>query len=313
MKLKLIPILLFAAGATLAVRAAEPQKLTVAVYDFADADKGSGNYGGKVTALVTADLTEATNLVLLERAELNKALKEQAFGISGLVSADAAAKIGDITGAKVLVAGEVIKSGDNLIIVADIIGTETGRLFAEKVQGSPDHLADLTADLSAKIAKSISAQAPNLVAARVESPTDNLQRAIKNLHGKNRPSVSIKIFYTTNGSHGRSAQAENELGRDLMAAGFTVVDENSERKPDFEITGVEDMRSGVRSGALYTFRCNIELKVSDRRTGDIITLEHQESSAADSTRPAADHAAQVQAAEQLTEKIMPLLAQWNSK
>ena len=39
-----------------------------------------------VTTLVTADLTTETNLVLLERAELTKALNEQAFGVSGLVS-----------------------------------------------------------------------------------------------------------------------------------------------------------------------------------------------------------------------------------
>jgi TolB-like protein len=310
MRIKFITLLASMMVAAFASARAE-SPLTVAVYDFTDAEKGAGNYGGKVTALVTADLTEATNLVMLERAELNKALQEQAFGVSGLVSADAAAKIGDLTGAKVLVAGQVIKSGENLIIIADIIGTETGRLFAEKVQGRADALADLTADLSGKIAREISEQASNLVALPVALSSDNLQRAIKNLPGTNRPSVSIKILYTTTATHGRSAQAENELGRDLMAAGFTIVEESSNRKPDVDITGAEDMRAGVKRGVLFSFRCNVELKVTDRRTGEIITMEHQESSASDTTKSSADHAAQTFAAEQLAEKIMPPLSQWN--
>src|SRR5262249_23167758 len=95
--------------------------LTVAVYDFTDTDKKAGAMGAKVTALVTADLAADTNFVMLERAELNKALSEQAFGVSGMVSSDAAAKIGQITGAKVLVAGQVIKTdGNHLVVVANI-------------------------------------------------------------------------------------------------------------------------------------------------------------------------------------------------
>jgi TolB-like protein len=303
-------------------------QLTVAVYDFtatSEMDLGqrvtnwnaslwnarretTRDIGPNVTALITANLAMETNLVLVERAELNKALSEQAFGVSGLVSADAAAKIGAITGAKILVAGQVIKTGNNVIIVADIIGTETGRLFADKVQGTADNVADLTTDLSGKIARTISAQATNLIAPPIISLSDSLNRAIKNLAGTNRPSVSIKIFYSTNLARGHSTPTETELGMDLLKAGFPVVDDNSDRKPDIEITGVEDMRAGGRIGALYSFRCNVELKVQDRRTGNILTLEHQESSASDANRSSADHSAQVQAAEQLAEKIMPVLA-----
>src|ERR1035437_4042653 len=155
MKQNLI-ILLLAMLALISSAADKPQSaLTVAVYDFkGDADTAS--FGGKVTTLVTANLTTETNLVLVERAELTAALSEQAFGISGMVSSDAAAKIGQITGAKVLVAGQVIKTGDNhLAIVANIIGTETGRLFADKVEGAADSLSDLTSDLSRKIAQTI--------------------------------------------------------------------------------------------------------------------------------------------------------------
>src|SRR5690242_11132151 len=138
---------------------AHAMPLTVAVYDFKGDGEAAG-YGNNATTLVTADLTTETNLVLVERSELNKALSEQAFGASGMVSSDAAAKVGQITGAKVLVAGQVIKTGkDHLIIVANIIGTETGRLFADEVEGTADNFTSLTSDLSRKIAQTITSQA----------------------------------------------------------------------------------------------------------------------------------------------------------
>src|SRR5579871_4513036 len=90
---------------------------TAAVYDFKDADPREGRYAGKITTLVTADLTTQTNLVMLERGELNKALNEQAFGASGMVSADAASRIGQITGAKVLVSGQVIMTDQSHLVV----------------------------------------------------------------------------------------------------------------------------------------------------------------------------------------------------
>ena len=186
--------LLFLTGAV--AHAAPQSPLTVAVYDFrGDADGHMINgYANKVTTLVTADLTTETNLDMLERAELTKALNEQAFGISGMVSSDAAAKIGQITGAKVLVAGQVIKtSGDHLIIVANIIGTETGRLFADKVEGAADNLTQLTSDLSRKIAQTISDQTTNLVLLPQESTAARLNRIINNINGTNRPSISINI------------------------------------------------------------------------------------------------------------------------
>ena len=153
-----------------------------------------------MTALVTADLTTETNLVMVERAQLTKALKEQAFGISGMVSSDAAAKVGRITGAKVLVAGRVLKSGEenHLTIIANIIGTETGRLYATKVDGTSDGLDALTSDLSRKIAETISEQATNLIAPTLESNAERLERIVKSVTGTNRPTVSVMIHQPRN-------------------------------------------------------------------------------------------------------------------
>jgi len=308
MKIKISIVLTLLSLSVVLVQAAQPAVPTVAVYDF-KGDAGAASYGNNVTTLVTADLATETNLVLVERTQLMKALNEQAFDISGLVSSDAAAKIGQITGAKVLVTGEVMKTGDNhLIIVADIIGTETGRLFADKVEGAADNLSELTSDLSRKITQTINDHTTNLVAASQESGAERLDRIIKSINGTNRPSVSVDIhFFDRNGNIHQTTTAESELGTILLKAGFTVVDANSDRKPDFEITGTESS-SGLRQGRLYSWTDEMELKVQERRTGNIIAIEHEVGSASDDAWVAAVAAAQVNAVNAAAEKILPLLA-----
>jgi len=286
---------------------AAPPSLTVAVYDFkGDADTAS--FGSKVTTLVTANLTTETNLVLVERAELTKALNEQAFGISGMVSSDAAAKIGQITGAKVLVAGQVIKTGnDHLVIVANIIGTETGRLFADKVEGAADNLSELTSDLSRKIAQTISDQATNLVLMPQESNAARLDRVIKNISGTNRPTASISIIHV-NGKPWRETAVEGEMGAVLLKAGFTVVDENSDRKPDVQISGGGNVTARTHRGGLFASSYSLDVKIQERRSGSIIAFDHQESTATDAGQAAATTAAQIKTVDDLAERLLPLLA-----
>ena len=287
--------------------AADSPALSVAVYDFTGEAKAR-SYGSKVTALVTADLTTHTNLILLERADLNKALTEQAFGKSGMVSSDAAAKVGAITGAKVLVSGQVILLEKNhLVVVASIIGTETGRLFAAKVEGAATDLTRLTSDLSSQIAQTIALQTTNLIMEARESDAARLDRIVKGITGTNRPSVLLAIHYPR-GPAFLSAPANAEMGVILQKAGFTVLDANSDRKPDVEITGVINSSAGPSPGELFSNHAILELKVQERRTGNIITIDRQESIATDATRGGADWSAQMRAVDDIAERVLPLLA-----
>lgn len=315
-----------AALATSAVGHAAP--LTVAVYDFTASSETQvenkttrwnaslwnaqhareREIGPNITALITADLAAETNLILVERSQLNKALSEQAFGVSGMVNSDAAAKIGEITGAKVLVSGQVIKNGadNHLVVIADIIGTETGRLFADKVEGPADDLSKLTTDLSEKISQTISSQAGNLVAATVESHDQLVERIVKSVNGTNRPSVSVNIVLSDGKQH--SVTAEDEFGAILLKAGFAVLDANSDRKPDMEITGVVGVSAAPPHGEMFSYRAVIDLKIQERHSGNVIAFDHQEGTATDSTKASADHVCQINAVDGLAERVVPLLA-----
>jgi len=300
-----------AAFAVIASASEKPQPaLTVAVYDFSDADKSAVGFGSKVTTLVTVDLSTETNLVMLERSELTKALKEQAFNLSGMVSSDAAAKIGQVTGVKVLVSGQVMKTAaDHLVIVARIIGTESGRLFTAKVEGETNNVMALASDLSRKIAQTITEQTTNLVVVAQESSAERLDRILKGITGTNRPSVSVTITRSLHLNRKESsATAVGEFGAVLLKAGFPVVDGDSDRKPDIEITGTDDLTTGPRRGGLFSYRSIVEVKVQERRTGNIITFDREIGTATDATVTGAARMAQANAVDGLAERILPLLA-----
>lgn len=289
-------------------QAAEPASLTVTVYDFSATDGNLASLARNVTAFVTADLTVETNLIMLARADLSPALSEQAFGVSGLVNSEAAAKIGRLTGAKVLVTGQVLRTeGGRIAIVASVLGTQTGRLFAAQVQGPAEPPAGLISELSRKIAQTIWAQSTNLVARPAESRSVRLARILEGIKGKRRPAVSVNLLDASDSS-AQISTAEGELGALLLKAGFMVLDAKSDRKPDVEITGIKSI-STARHGDMYSCRVVVDLKAQERRSGVILALDRSESTATDSTVPGGVQAAQADAADQLAERILPILAE----
>src|ERR1700722_15885551 len=156
-------ILLTLAALSLAgvIAHAAPPPITVAVLDFDSPSKGSmiRQNIAMATALITADLSANPRFNLVERAALQKILGEEALGQSGNVNPDSAARIGQLTGAKVLVTGHFLLASQakdlnarGVVIIANIIGAETGRVFAEKVQGVRSNELALISDLSEKIA-----------------------------------------------------------------------------------------------------------------------------------------------------------------
>jgi len=300
-----IPFVLALLLAGVMARADAPP-ITVAVFDF---NSNAGAVLPKdVTALVTADLSAETNLVMVERAELDKALGEQALGLSGEINSDAAAKVGQLTGAKVLVAGRAIKAGDHMVIVANIIGTETSRLYAAKVEGSAADMPALVDKLSDKIAKTISDQYTNLIIV-TEPHEARIDRILKSVQGTNRPSVMISLAdHLAGGRLSTNQDVVTELGLLFQKAGFTVVDENSLMKPDVEITGSVKCDWGARQGALISCIAVVDIKVQERQSGDILALDRQQSEAMDIGKSNAGKAALLNAVDDLAERLLPLLA-----
>jgi hypothetical protein len=280
--------------------------LTVAIFDFESKFDAVSDLGPKVAALLNANLSADPQIITVERAELEKVLGEQELGLSGTVSPDTAAKVGHLTGAKVLVTGRVFKAEKELVIVAKIIGTETSRVYGELVKGpAAGSLTDLSGDLAKKIAATVSEKGDTLVA-KVESREDRIARIKKSVSGKTLPSVSVKIGERHFGQPVIDPAAETELSLILKECGFALQDDKSKEKADVEITGDAFSAYGMRKGNLISCKARVELK-AQKRSGDILCVDRQISVAVDIAEQTAAKTALQNAALELAERLLPKL------
>ena len=282
---------------------ASEQPFTVAIFDFESKDEAVRDLGPKVAALLNANLSAEPQIITVERAELEKVLGEQELGLSGTVSPDTAAKVGHLTGAKVLVTGRVFRADKDLILVAKIIGTETSRVYGEMVTGTAaSSITDLSAALAKKIAATVTQKGDTLVA-KVESREDRIAKIKKSLKPGKLPAVSVKIGERHFGQPVIDPTAETELGLILKECGFTLVDDKSPQKAEVEITGDAFSAYGLRKGNLISCKARVELK-AQRRTGEVLCVDRQTSVAVDIAEQTAAKTALQQAAAELAERLL---------
>jgi len=307
---KHIPFILALLLATGAIaRAASPNVLTVAVFDFESKDEAVRDLGPKVATLINANLSAEPQIITVERTELEKVLGEQELGLSGTVSPDSAAKIGQLTGAKVLVTGKVFKADGQTFIVAKVIGTETSRVYGELVQGGPSaSLADLSSGLAKKIAADVSEKGDALVA-KVETREERIARIRKALEGKKLPVVSVKISEQHFGRRVIDPAAQTELSVILQQCGFTLADSDSTNKAAVEITGDAFSAYGMQKGNLISCKSRIELKARDAASGNLLLVDRQTSVGVDVAEQTAAKTALENAADILAERLVPKLVQ----
>jgi len=295
--------MLFAALA----RAATPDVLTVAIFDFDSRDEAVNGLGPKVATMLNANLSADPDLITVEREELQKALGEQELGLSGTVSPDSAAKVGQLTGAKVLVTGRVFKVENQTMVVAKVIGTETGRVYGSMVQGAPTvSIIDLTSNLAVKVAAVIADKGDTLVA-KVPTLQERIDRIKKSIDGKSLPVVSVKISEQHYGPHIIDPAAETELNLILQQCGFKLADAGSTQKAEVEISGEAFSAYGMQKGNLTSCKSRIEIKVRDVATGNILAVDRQTSVGVDLAEQTAAKTALQNAADQLAERIIPKL------
>ncbi|HTV39604.1 MAG TPA: CsgG/HfaB family protein [Candidatus Sulfotelmatobacter sp.] len=303
-----LPVVLLAVALFAAIaRADSTNILTVAVLDFDSSDAPVQGLGDQVATLLSANLSAQPQIITVDRADLKKILSEQELGLSGTVAADSAAKVGQLTGAKVLVTGRVFETGDQMILVSKTIGTETSRVYGEIVSGPANApITDLSAQLAQKIAADVAAKGDTLVAA-VESREDRIAKMKKELGGQKLPSVSVKISEQHFGEYVIDPAAETELSVILQQCGFTIVDEASTNRPDIEITGEALTEYGMRKGNLVSCRARIEIKAREAASGAVLDVDRQTSVAVDLAEHIAAKTALQNGMDDLAERVVPKL------
>ena len=306
MKKTSLGILALLAGAIMQAAAAEV--LTVAVFDFESKDEAVRDLGPKIATMVSANLSANPDVITVERAELEKVLGEQELGLSGTVSPESAAKVGQLTGAKVLVTGRVFKVEGQTMIVAKVIGTETSRVFGSMVQGAPTvSIVDLSSNLAAKVSAIVAEKGETLIA-KVLSREERIAKMKKAVDGKKLPVVSVKISEQHYGPHIIDPAAETELSKILQDCGFKLAGAGSADKAEVEISGEAFSAFGMQKGNLISCKSRVEIKVRDVATGNVIVVDRQTSVGVDIAEQTAAKTALQNAASQVAERILPKLA-----
>ncbi|HUY35208.1 MAG TPA: CsgG/HfaB family protein [Pirellulales bacterium] len=280
-----------------------------AILAFQERGAGVKGYAAKVGDVLFATLGADDNLVLVEREELDKTISEQQLNVSGLVKADEAAQIGQLTGAKILITGSVTEVDMTIYLVAKLIGTETGRVLGVTVKGKIDEdLGPLVEKLGEQITAAVGKQSSKLVAKRVKIE-DRIAKLLKKLKDGEKPTVSINVSERHIGQPTIDPAAQTEISRFCQETGFTVIDsdEKTKRKADVLITGEGFSEMQGRVGNLASVKARVEIKAVDRKTGKVLATDRQTAIAVDLGEQVAGKTALQDAAAQIAERLLPKL------
>jgi len=291
-------------GLALGVRLAAQPVIPAAILPFNEMGDGVKGEGPKVGLLLFAELIAQPELYLVEREDLNKALQEQEINLSGLVNPAEAVRVGYLTGARILITGSLIESGNSRFLVAKVIGTETSRVLGASVRGTKDSSTEvLTTELAEKIVTLLEERSGELLP-EVVAPEDRIRNLTEALAGKELPTLSIRITEQHIGRQAVDPAAETEFQRYALDAGFTVLEPG--QGATLRLVGEAFSEFAVRRGNLISVKARVEIKILDENN-QVIAVDRQTRVAVDLSEHIAAKTALQEAGADLAERMLPRL------
>ncbi len=287
---------------------AQEEVYPAAILPFQERGAGVKDYGQKISDILFAKLVIRPELMLVERAELQKILEEHELNLSGAVTPGQATQVGQLTGAKILISGSVIEVDTTIYLVAKIIGTETSRILGASVEGkTAGDLGPLVDQLAVKVGDVIAKQSDKLVAKPMKH--EDRVAALKTQLGEaRRPLLGVRVSERHVGQATIDPAAQTELVLFARETGFEVVDPKvGGQKVDIAIEGEGFSEFALRRGNLVSVKARLEVKAIDRATDKVIAIDRQTAVVVDLTEQLAGKAALQEAAAQIATRLLPKL------
>lgn len=275
-----------------------------AVLSFQERGPGMEGQGKNVADIVFANLVMKPELILVDRDQLDKLLKEAELNLSGMVERDQANQIGQLVGAKLLITGSVFMVGNNTYVVARIIGTETSRMLGAKASGDKD-LDELAEDLSASIISLLDEKVTELMPA-AKSRDDYLADLKSTIGDKTLPVLHVSIKEEHVSRRAIDPAAETEMTLFAKHVGATVKDKDG-RDVEVRIVGEGFSEFAGRINNLTSVKARLEVKaIGD--DGEVLAIDRQTVVRVDLTELSAGKAALQEAAAMIAMRMLPKLA-----
>ena len=206
----------------------EPDKIPVAIASFSSAAnvrEADTVRRALADGLINA-LAQREDVRVVERERIAEALQDLRMSSEGLIDQATALQLGKMTGARVIVTGNILQIDDELAITARLINTETSELVATRATGSRGTLLAVTDELAAKVADrlieesgSVLGRATDLSEQRAARQKQELRQQ---LQGRQLPRLLVLLPETHLDRVVPDPAGETELVDWLRTCGFPV-------------------------------------------------------------------------------------------
>ncbi len=195
-------------------------KTRVAVVNLVAKSGISEATAATVTDLLTGELVGLKKFDVVDRANLNKVLKEQALQQSGCTEQACAVKLGNILNVQKLIVGSISKLGDNIVISVNFVDVEKSRIdLSEKISATNEN--DLLPKVQ-QLAQKIDSSIP-LVGRLLTKKSDATYLA--NLGSVDGVALGTSVKITRMGQAIIDQATGDLLGRDVLDLGFGIIKE----------------------------------------------------------------------------------------
>ncbi len=279
--------------------------ITVAILPFNVRGDGLEKMGDDLQALLTAQLSGNPEYLFVERAEVDKAFSELELGISGNVTPETAAQIGQIIGAQILITGRIFPVRNELALVAKMVATETslvlGATTSMPINGS---LVQASEELAYRLQDKLQKNAASMVAEK-QTPEDLVKKLLPMVEGKKLPSISILIPETSLSRNVPDPAVETEIGLILQKLGFRLLSPAASNEvPDITITGEAFSEFGLRRGNLVSVKGRAEIKAINTKDGSVLLMDRETAVAVDIAPEIAGKLALQKSGQRLAERLV---------